>query len=91
MDTDSRSATSISRRARGRGTDSPAGDSVLISDLPMATGTYTLTPTFTADLWNEATRMNQDATQGSVVIDEISSTTITNNHVSGAFEVTICP
>jgi len=78
----------------------PSNVNTVIIELPKTAGSYNLSLDMNATLYEAATSDNRVATQGHVVIDTITATTISgganfafdaNNAVDGQFQATICP
>jgi hypothetical protein len=78
----------------------PSNANTVIIELPKTAGSYSLGLDMNATLYEAATSNNRVATQGRVVIDSVTATTISgganfaydaNNAVDGQFQATICP
>jgi hypothetical protein len=72
----------------------------LLLNVPKVPGDYRLGLQFTQTFYVQSTNFNYGATQGRMVVDTVTATTVTggahfqfdaNNVVDGQFEVTICP
>jgi hypothetical protein len=75
------------------------GDEVILN-VPRARGDYPLGPELTAGFFVRSKNVNLAARQGRIVVDTVTNTLITgaadieldtNNHVSGQFQISVCP
>jgi len=78
----------------------PGNDNYILIDLPASVGSYGLSLSQNATLYDASTSYNWVATRGRIQIDSITETTITggvtitynaDNAVDGQFQASICP